>query len=140
MVADGGRGAEKALRRDARERGEPLVGQRRVGRHLAVELQADGALRRPGTTSRAALVEPPSSSSKVKPIPIEVRASAIAVPGQEPVEVVRALVTLRVRRTSIARWSVDLPASLGPRMTVSPGASSTVVSRYRRELAQRERP
>ena len=31
------------------------------------------------------------------------------------------LVTLRVSASSIARWSVDLPASLGPRTTVRPG-------------------
>src|SRR4029079_11791094 len=33
-----------------------------------------------------------------------------------------ALVARRVKASSRARWTVDLPASFGPRMTVRPGA------------------
>ena len=45
VVADGGRRAEEALRRDARDRGELLVGARRVGDRVAAQVEADGALR-----------------------------------------------------------------------------------------------
>ena len=64
---------------------------------------------------------PPSSSSYVNSSAI-----AGARPGRRPTARGRRgrpaeLVTLRVSASSIARWSVDLPASLGPRTTVSPG-------------------
>ena len=70
----------------------------------------------------------PSSSSQVKVIATDGRTSASASQGTSPSSSAAELVTLRVRASSTARWIVDLPASLGPRTTVSPGASSIVVS------------
>ena len=55
---------------------------------------------------------------------------AVGVPRPERVEVGRrALVTRRVMASSMARWIVDLPASFGPRTTVTPGARSMSSSR-----------
>ncbi|OGO57557.1 MAG: hypothetical protein A2V85_10230 [Chloroflexi bacterium RBG_16_72_14] len=78
--------------------------------------------RRPGCVS-------PSSSSQVKSMSIAVRASAAPSQGTRPSRSAAALVTLRVRASSTARWSVDLPDSLAPRTIVSPGASSSSASR-----------
>src|SRR3990172_2907484 len=45
----------------------------------------------------------------------------------------------RNRPSSIARWTVDLPASLAPRTTFRPGPSATSSARWRRKLASRRR-
>ena len=63
VVADGGRRAEEALRRDARDRGELLVGARRVGDRVAAELEADRALRAAERLRQPPSRAPPSSSS-----------------------------------------------------------------------------
>ena len=81
----------------------------------------------------------PSSSSYEKVIAMAGRASGLPSHGTSPSSSPAALVTLRVSASSIARWIVDLPASLGPRTTVRPGASSMEVSRYRRRSRMERR-
>ncbi len=71
----------------------------------------------------------PSSSSQVNESATQGRASGPEPHGASPSISAAVVVGLRVRASSIARWRVDLPASLGPRTTVRPGASSIVVSR-----------
>ena len=52
------------------------------------------------------------------------RASAGASHGRSASSSAAVLVARLVRASSSARWTVVLPASFGPRMTVSPGARS----------------
>ncbi len=47
-----------------------------------------------------------------------------------------ALVTRRVRASSIARWIVDLPASFGPRTIVSPATQVEVELAVPPEVSQ----
>ena len=52
----------------------------------------------------------------------------------------RALVTRRVIASSMARWIVDLPASLGPRTTVTPGRQVDVELAVPAQVADLEPP
>ncbi len=61
------------------------------------------------------------------------RASSLASHGRRPSRSPAPLVTRRVRASSMARWMVVLPASFGPRTTVTPEARSMSSSRKRRK-------
>ncbi len=67
----------------------------------------------------------PSSSSCSNSSAIHGLVSVATSHGRRASRSAAVLVTRRVMASSIARWIVDLPASLGPRITVTPGASST---------------
>ena len=129
LVTDRCGRSEEGLARDAGELGERLIGERRVGDRLPVDLEADGAPR-----SAERLLEGPgprrrSSSSISKSSSITGRASSGASHGRSASRSAPPLVTFRVRASSIARWIVVLPASFGPRTIVSPGDSGISSSR-----------
>ena len=71
----------------------------------------------------------PSSSSCSNSMVTTDRASGGASHGRRDSRSPAALVTRRVMASSMARWMVVLPASFGPRTTVSPGARSMSSSR-----------
>ena len=123
-VVDRGGRAEEALGRDAGQLGHHLVGERRVGDRLALVVEPDGALARRRTSSRACPTCGPSSSSCSNSMVMIERASGGAPHGRSASSSAAVLVARLVRASSSARWIVVLPASLGPRMIVSPGASS----------------
>ena len=78
--------------------------------------------------SRMPTFLPSSSSCSNSTVMIE-RASAGAPHGRSASSSPAVLVARRVRASSRARWMVLLPASFGPRMTVSPGARSISIFR-----------
>ena len=79
--------------------------------------------------SRVPVALRPSSSSCSNSMAIHVRASGSASHGRSDSRSAAPLVTRRVMASSMARWIVDLPASFGPRTTVTPGARSISSSR-----------
>ena len=131
VVADRRGAAEERLGRDAGQLGQDLVGEGRVGDGLAVVLRGRPCPSRRRRTSRACRsTRRPSSSSCSN----SMRDPRPGVGGRRPTAGAprgrrRVLVTRRVMASSMARWIVVLPASLGPRTTVTPGASSMSSSR-----------
>ena len=103
VMAHRGRRAEEGLRGHARELGEALVGEGRVRDHLVVELEADRALRRLEGLRDAALVDVAllvlvgEGQGDRRP------RLRVAVPGDEPVEVLRGAGHLARQRRARSR-------------------------------------
>jgi hypothetical protein len=74
-------------------------------------------------------VRTPSTSSCSNSIVTSGRASGSASHERMTSRSFEAEVHLRVSTSSIARWIVDLPASFGPRTTVSPRPNDTSSAR-----------
>ena len=126
---------KKRLGRDAGQLGQHLVGEGRVGDRLAVVVEADRALAAgERLLDRAGLARRPRRPARTRSVMTE-RASVGASHGRSASSSPAVLVTRRVRTSSSARWIVVLPASFGPRTTVSPGAKVDVEVAVAAEVA-----